>query len=203
MDREKIKKGLKDPVRAYKSIRNLARGHYYKIKYKLLNQDVIIGKNFHVRGRLIIKGPGKVVIGDNVTMDGSTTGPVTPFTNTKDAVIFFGNGVQTSSLRISCSKRVEIGDNSYVAESRILDTDFHSLDPSRRDDPDLIKSSPIIIGKNVWIGFDCVIMKGVTVEDNSTIAARSVLCSYTHVPEYTVFGGHPAVLMKKISRENE
>lgn len=203
MNIEKIKKGMKNPVKAYKSLKNLAKGHYYKIKYKLLNQNVTIGRNFHVRGRLIIKGPGKVIIGDNVTMDGSTTGPVTPFTNNKNAVIIIGSGVTTGGIRISCSTRVEIGDDSIVAESRILDTDFHSVNPLRRNDPDLIKSSPIIIGENVWIGIECVIMRGVTIGGNSTIAARSVLYSNTLVPENTIFGGNPAALLKELSDRKE
>ena len=47
-----------------------------------------------------------------------------------------------------------------------------------------------VIGNDVWIGYDALIMPGVCIGDGAIIAARSVV---THdVPPYTLVGGNPA-----------
>lgn len=65
-----------------------------------------------------------------------------------------------------------------------------------RNDPEHIESSPIRIGNNVWIALGCVIPKGVTIGGNSTIAAQSVV--YGDVEKHAVYGGNPAVLIKRL-----
>ncbi|MEM6449396.1 MAG: Vat family streptogramin A O-acetyltransferase [Cyanobacteria bacterium P01_D01_bin.105] len=47
-----------------------------------------------------------------------------------------------------------------------------------------------VIGNDVWIGYETVIMPGVSVGDGAIIAAKSVVVS--NVPAYTVVGGNPA-----------
>jgi len=47
-----------------------------------------------------------------------------------------------------------------------------------------------VIGNDVWIGYEAVIMPGVTVRDGAIIAAKSVVVS--DIPPYTIFGGNPA-----------
>lgn len=48
----------------------------------------------------------------------------------------------------------------------------------------------IIIGNNVWIGYEAVIMAGVHIGDGAVIAARAVVTK--DVPPYTIVGGTPA-----------
>ena len=52
-----------------------------------------------------------------------------------------------------------------------------------------------IIGNDVWIGYDVLIMPGVTIGDGAIIAARSVVT--TDVPPYTVIGGNPAQVVRR------
>ena len=54
----------------------------------------------------------------------------------------------------------------------------------------------IIIGNDVWIGYEAVIMAGVHIGDGAVIAARAVLTK--DVPPYTIVGGTPAskILMR-------
>ena len=47
-----------------------------------------------------------------------------------------------------------------------------------------------IIGNNVWIGYEAVIMSGVTIGDGAIIGARSVVTK--DIPPYTIVGGVPA-----------
>ena len=55
---------------------------------------------------------------------------------------------------------------------------------------------PIHLGKKVWIGSGAIVLPGVTIGDNSVIAAGSVVTK--DVPENSVYGGNPAKLIKKI-----
>lgn len=150
-------------------------------------------------GKLIIKGPGKVKIGDNVFCDG-TAHAVTPWTYSENAQIIIGDQVFLNGTRLGCQERIEIGDNCIIADCRILDTDFHSIIPSRRNDPNAIRSDPIKIGKNVWIALNSVILRGVTIHDHSTVSASSVV--YNDIPEFSVYGGNPAVMIKKVPIES-
>lgn len=52
-----------------------------------------------------------------------------------------------------------------------------------------------VIGNDVWIGMEAVIMPGVAIGDGAVIAARSVVVS--DVPPYTIMGGNPAKPLRK------
>lgn len=58
----------------------------------------------------------------------------------------------------------------------------------------------IVIGNDVWIGYEAVVMSGVTIGDGAIIAARAVVTK--DVPPYTVVGGVPAKLIRKRFNEN-
>lgn len=52
----------------------------------------------------------------------------------------------------------------------------------------------VVIGNDVWIGYGVTIFSGVTIGDGAVIAAGSVV--RTNVPEYAIFGGVPAKLIR-------
>lgn len=53
----------------------------------------------------------------------------------------------------------------------------------------------IIVGNDVWIGYEAVILSGVTIGDGAVIGARAVVTK--DVPPYTIVGGVPAKPIKK------
>ena len=59
-----------------------------------------------------------------------------------------------------------------------------------------VKSAPIKIYDNVWIGFNSIILKGVTIGEGAVIAAGSVVVK--DVPPYVVAAGNPAKVVKEI-----
>jgi acetyltransferase-like isoleucine patch superfamily enzyme len=198
MNLGRIKGGLKHPNRAMAYLSMIIRGFYYKSKYCLVRKKKIhIGKNFKVRKKLSIRGPGRVMIGDNVVCDG-TSHPVTLWTYSEDAIISIDNNVFLNGTRFGCREKIEIGNNCIIADCRLLDTDFHSICPYRRNDTSAIKFGSIEIGENVWIALDCVVLRGVTIGSNSTISARSVVVD--DVPEWTVYAGNPARFVKDVPR---
>ena len=87
-----------------------------------------------------------------------------------------------------------IGENVAIAPEVIIrDSDDHQIVGSK-------KTSPINIGNHVWIGTRAMILKGVSIGDNSVIAAGSIV---THdVPSNCLVAGVPAIIKKeKISWE--
>jgi virginiamycin A acetyltransferase len=52
-----------------------------------------------------------------------------------------------------------------------------------------------VIGNDVWIGYEAVIMPGVKVGDGAIIAAKSVIVK--DVPPYTIVGGNPSVVIRR------
>jgi acetyltransferase-like isoleucine patch superfamily enzyme len=110
---------------------------------------------------------------------------------------------------LMAEERIEIGSHCLVSWNvGIADSDFHPLAPAQRlidaealapfykDRPPRPKltTRPVIIGDNVWIGMNAVILKGVTIGDNSVVAAGSVVTK--SVEPNTVVAGNPAVPVK-------
>lgn len=57
-----------------------------------------------------------------------------------------------------------------------------------------------VIGNDVWLGYEAMIMPGVQIGDGAIIAAKSVVTS--NVPPYTIVGGNPAkVIRQRFSEE--
>lgn len=59
---------------------------------------------------------------------------------------------------------------------------------------DLPYKGDTIIGNDVWIGYDCLIMPGVKIGNGAIISSRSVVVA--DVPAYTIVGGNPAKPIK-------
>lgn len=83
---------------------------------------------------------------------------------------------------------IKIGENSLIGPNVTLTTATHSCDPTQRHSG--VISAPITIGENVWLGAGVVVLPGVTIGNNSVIAANSVVKS--DVPENALFAGAPA-----------
>jgi len=73
-------------------------------------------------------------------------------------------------------------------------TSSHPLGPSERRTSVLAK--PIVIERNVWIAADATIIGGLTVGENSVVAAGSVVTR--DVPRNTFAGGNPAKVIRPI-----
>lgn len=89
--------------------------------------------------------------------------------------------------------RIQIGNNVLIGHQVVLATINHNLAPDKRGEHEL---APIIIGNNVWIGAHATICQGVNIGDGAVVAAGAVVTR--DVEPYTVVGGIPAHLIKKI-----
>jgi acetyltransferase-like isoleucine patch superfamily enzyme len=74
-----------------------------------------------------------------------------------------------------------------------LITENHPVNPSIRKDLDL---NSILIKRNAWIGAGATILPGVTVGENTIVAAGAVV--NRDVPANTIVGGVPAKFIRTI-----
>ena len=108
-----------------------------------------------------------------------------------------------------CSKHIKVGNNCLISfNCLIADNDGHSLDYRLRQNDlyNLLSGSPknwdniseksVIIEDNVWIGANCIILRGVSIGTNSIIGAGSVLRS--SVPQNSLVYGNPAKVIKRL-----
>jgi acetyltransferase-like isoleucine patch superfamily enzyme len=150
---------------------------------------------------------GQCSIGNNLIMNnGHKFNPIgrnTPcyiVVNDK-GILQIGNNVGMSSSAISCNKSIKIGDNVLLGGGVcIYDSDFHSINPTNRNDvlldKEFTKTSSVIIMDNVFIGAHTTILKGVTIGENSVIGAGSVVTK--NVAANEIWAGNPAKFIKKI-----
>lgn len=157
------------------------RSTYVRLADKSDKNDIVIGDHAMISGTLVSENHGKINLGTYVYLrENSTIGAVNSIT---------------------------IGDYTSIADFVvILDNNNHPIHPEDRK----IKSSspkgsdyrkwrhsdsaPIVIGQNVWIGSFARICKGVTIGDNSIVAANAVVTK--DVPANAIVAGNPAKVVK-------
>lgn len=62
------------------------------------------------------------------------------------------------------------------------------------------KIAPVTIKRGAWVGVNCVVLPGVTIGENSIIAAGAVVTK--DIPPYSVAGGVPAKVIKQIEQKS-
>jgi acetyltransferase-like isoleucine patch superfamily enzyme len=89
---------------------------------------------------------------------------------------------------------LDIADDVMIGPNVSLITSSHPIEPSQRRDFTIAK--PIAIGRNVWIATGATVIGGVTVGENSVVAAGSVVTK--DVPANALVGGNPARVIRSI-----
>lgn len=166
-----------------------------------------LGDNARILGEFILRkeDSGYLSIGDNFFCQSGSFASidvqgVSKISIRRGAKLVIGDNVGSSSIIIHCWHSISISNNVNIgAGCMLFDTNFHNIDPVLRTSGDprhSVKTAPIIIGNNVFIGARSIILKGCTVGTNSVIAAGSVVVC--NVPPNEIWGGNPAKFLKKI-----
>ena len=90
---------------------------------------------------------------------------------------------------------VTFGDDCFVGPNVSIYTACHSTNPVERNTRQEW-AKPVTIGNNVWIGGSVTILAGVTIGDNCTIGAGSVVTR--DIPANSIAVGNPARVVKQV-----
>lgn len=157
--------------------------------------NVRIGDNTMVGCNFVFESDeGKITVGNNSYIGGGTT------------------LISRSHISIGNNVTISWGCTIYDHNSHSLDYKERQKDIQRQNDDyrngrnfiysknwDVVKTKQIIIEDNVWIGFDCTILSGVTIGEGAVIGAHTVVRK--DVEPWTVVVGNPAQVVKKLSHE--
>lgn len=165
-------------------------GAQFEVRTTAKNRYIAIGAESVVSGNFYIeRQEGRITVGSNT---------------------FIGGGMFVSAIGI------EIGDDVMISWGcTVMDNDAHSLDwEERKNDVhdwkkgldegqtgkyknwSLVPCKPIKIQDKAWIGFNSIILKGVTIGEGAVVASGSVVT--TDVEPFTLVGGNPARLIKRL-----
>lgn len=173
----------------------------------ILRTKAIVSSARMIRFPVVIRGKKYIDFGSNITMGARCR--IEVHGDHKDKRLIFGKNVNMGyDVRISCSNRIEIGNNVLMG-SRVLiidnshgkytgdNQDSPSVPPNKRK----LIAQPVKIEDNVWIGENSVIQMGVTVGYGSVIAANSVATK--DVPTKSMVAGAPAKVIKVYDEERK
>ena len=116
---------------------------------------------------------------------------------------------------IICNNEIQIGDHcmfawgslitdSWIGASANIETRSSKLLISAKDEHrryPFHPSKPVVIGDNAWVGFDAVILPGVTVGKGSVVACKTIVGS--DVPPYAVVAGSPAKIVRYLHPDDD
>lgn len=192
-------------IKLLSKIKNRIRIIYLKWKYP----NIVIGKGVKIdfnskinifQNRLIIEEDVKI----NSRQNGYHAGmPFYSriFIDVQNAFVHIGSNTRLNGVFIHAQKSIRIGKNCVIAAGvNIIDSNGHEVKSLNRTvGRDIPKE--IIIGDNVWIGLNSIVLKGSNIGTNSVIAAGSVVKG--QFPNNSIISGNPAKLTDKIKFDNE
>ena len=180
--------------------------HYlsmFLLRATLKRKGVGLGRNVSFSGRPIVSVAegAKISLGDNSVLCSKSertalgvNHPVVLRAMRPGAKLSIGNRARLSGTTICAAIEIVIGDRLTAgANATIVDTDFHSLQPSERTGSGDLKKAvtkPVRIGDDVFIGASACILKGVSIGDGAVIGACSIVVR--DVPPMTIVAGNPA-----------
>lgn len=164
------------------------------------------GSEFSYNQVLVNKEGCRVTIGSHSMVNGNIT------FECKGASVQIGSNTFVGSSNLICSKRITVCNDVLIAWGcTIVDHNSHAIQFSLRSNDVLewmagkkdwthVEQKEIMICDKAWIGFNSIILKGVTIGEGAIVGAGSVVTK--DVPPWTIVGGNPARIIREIP-ENE
>jgi carbonic anhydrase/acetyltransferase-like protein (isoleucine patch superfamily) len=180
------------PLRALRALIELSRGHLVRISCAIRGVQFTAGRRLRVDGRLIVKGPGRVIIGDDVRVGGV----VTPWTYRAEAIIEIGDESFINGASFGAWQSISVGKRCILGRCSIMDTDFHSISADRHNPAAPVRVRAVRVDDNVWICANAGILPGTTVGRNSVVGFGAVCAG--NYPADMVIAGNPARVVRPI-----
>jgi acetyltransferase-like isoleucine patch superfamily enzyme len=143
-----------------------------------------IGNDTHVHSHLMLFGHGgEITVGNDCYLGEQSK-------IWSAAKITIGN-------RVLIAHNVNIHDNnSHPIDAEERHKDFKSIISSGFRQVNDLNEKEVIIGDDVWIGFNSTILKGVRIGNGAIVAACSLVTK--DIEPYTIVAGNPAVVIKQL-----
>lgn len=110
------------------------------------------------------------------------------------ALLSIGDCFINTNIDIYCKTNISIGNDVLIGQHvTIRDTDGHRI-LSDKGEHDAL-SKPVMIKNHVWIATNATILKGVTIGENSVVAAGAVVTK--SVPPNCLVAGVPAKIIRR------
>jgi len=167
--------------------------HFFRKKwYSLLGMK--IGKQIQL-GKIVVNWPHQISLGDNCILEHNIHFKFDGIWQQGPSIILRENVFVGTGCEFNISKSIHIGKYSMIASGcKFIDHDHGTaLNESMNVQRPVLGA--IVIGDEVWMGVNCVVLKGVTIGRGAVVAAGSVVIK--DVGEYEIVGGVPAKLLKK------
>jgi acetyltransferase-like isoleucine patch superfamily enzyme len=204
----KVIKAIKNPRLALKVLHNRIRSTLNRSKAKRSARRnggrLDMGEHVSFHQKTLFTGKGSTTIGSRTSFGVDVGGKYLHNyceiqARFKESQIIIGENVASNNgLLIICAERIEIGNDSLIGKDvQMIDFDAHGLAPSERRNS-IGKVRPIVIGKNVWIGNNAIILKGTEIGDNSVIGAGAVVTG-GKFSSNVVIAGNPAKIVKELT----
>ena len=171
-------------------------------RFNMRRKGVVFGRNLTGK-QCSVQAWGRIELGDDVELLSYPDGEgykTCLLTWDPSSLIKIGNKCVLNGTVIHSRNKVIIGDNClFGAGVVIMDSDFHTLTVNSKNYRGWNEaiSEPVVLGNNVWVCRNSIVLKGVRIGDNSVIAASSVVTK--SVPSNQLFGGNPARFIKVIN----
>ncbi|GAA4380780.1 acyltransferase [Hymenobacter koreensis] len=144
-------------------------------------------------------GRGAWLISDSFFSEPGVSHPVLIRLLNPEAKLTVGDDFGISGGGICVQTEVRIGNGVMLgANAFVTDTDFHPLGTeNRRFNFENVRTKPVVIDDNVFIGMNSIILKGVHIGRNAVIGAGSVVSR--DVPANEIWAGNPARFVRRIA----
>lgn len=195
------------------SLFNIVFSIFRKRRGSLDNNSVRVGlqsitPSFKITVRFDNKDQTRLFIGSDSCISGNY------IFEKETGIIHIGDRTFIGGGQFICINKIEIGNDVLISWGcTIIDNDAHSLISTERSndvtdwikgikenktgfykDWTNVKHKPVIIKDKAWIGFNSIILKGVTIGEGSVVGAGSIVTK--DVPDYAVVVGNPAIIIK-------
>jgi acetyltransferase-like isoleucine patch superfamily enzyme len=158
----------------------------------------------------MVKG-SRIIIEDKVTIVSKTKGNIAGINNRsliatidKTAIITLKYGSGISGAKMVSAIGIELGEYSGLgANSTIYDTDFHPVEGGDRRKQKSIhdaESKKVIIGEDVLVGANAIILKGTIILNNVIVGAGSVVSGRT-LESNSIYAGNPVIKVRDLRSE--
>ena len=200
-----MRRDIKDNLQRHYTFMDKIQLAWFLLRTKLIDRNIRL-----IRFPFVLRGRQFVDFGKQLTTGFWCRFEVFPTDDNPRKRLILGNNIQMNDFVHICAlDSVEIGDGCLFASHIYISDNSHGRmvgsknDSSPEVQPDHREyiTSPVKIGKNVWLGEGVIVMPGVTIGDGSVIGAHSVVSK--DIPSACVAVGTPARVVKKYSFEKK